>query len=100
MALAGDLGRAGHAPESVRTVAMVRLDKGESGFAITGVDLDAEARVPEIESDRARDDRAGDEGRTARSAGLSPADPDHRFAAPAERRRRLPLPAPPRELAP
>jgi lipoyl-dependent peroxiredoxin len=51
MALAGDLGRAGHAPESVRTVAMVRLDKGERGFAITGVDLDSEATVTTIESD-------------------------------------------------
>ena len=50
MALAGDLGRAGHAPEAVRTVAMVRLDKDENGFAITGIDLDAEATVPEIEA--------------------------------------------------
>lgn len=49
MALADDLGRAGHAPEAVRTVAMVRLDK-ENGFAITGIDLDAEATVPEIEA--------------------------------------------------
>ena len=49
MKLVGDLGAAGYAPESVRTVATVRLDEGESGFAITGVDLDAEARVPEID---------------------------------------------------
>ena len=28
MALAGDLGRAGHVPESVRTVAMVRSGQG------------------------------------------------------------------------
>ncbi len=51
MALAGDLGRAGHEPETVRTVAMVHLDKGERGFAITGVDLDSEATVSTIESD-------------------------------------------------
>jgi lipoyl-dependent peroxiredoxin len=50
MALAGDLGRAGHAPESVRTVAMVHLDKEERGFSITGVDLDTEATVTTIES--------------------------------------------------
>jgi osmotically inducible protein OsmC len=50
MALAGDLGRAGHAPEAVRTVATVHLDKDENGFAITGIDLDAEATVPEIEA--------------------------------------------------
>jgi osmotically inducible protein OsmC len=48
MALAGDLERAGHVPESVRTVATVNLDKVETGFAITGVDLDAGAEVPEI----------------------------------------------------
>ena len=51
MALAGDLGRAGHAPESIRTVAMVHLDKDERGFAITGVDLDTEATVRTIEPD-------------------------------------------------
>ncbi|MCD6021330.1 MAG: OsmC family protein [Actinomycetia bacterium] len=50
MALAGDLGRAGHAPDAVRTVAMVHLDEAEDGFAITGIDLDAEATVPEIEA--------------------------------------------------
>lgn len=50
MALAGDLGRAGHDPEAVRTVAMVRLDKDEDGFVITGIDLDAEATVPEIDA--------------------------------------------------
>jgi lipoyl-dependent peroxiredoxin len=51
MALAGDLGRAGHLPESVRTVAMVHLDKDDRGFSITGVDLDTEATVPMIEPD-------------------------------------------------
>lgn len=49
MALAGDLGRAGHEPESVRTVATVNLDKGEGGFAITGIDLAAEATVRSID---------------------------------------------------
>jgi osmotically inducible protein OsmC len=52
MALAGDLERAGYAPEAVRTVAIVHLDKGEDGFAITGIDLDAEATVPEIEASK------------------------------------------------
>lgn len=50
MVLAGDLGRAGLTPEAVRTVAMVQLDKDENGFAITGIDLDAEATVPRIEA--------------------------------------------------
>ena len=49
MALAGDLGGAGYEPEAVRTAARVRLDKMENGFAITGIDLDSEATVPEIE---------------------------------------------------
>jgi osmotically inducible protein OsmC len=51
MALAGDLGRAGHEPGSVRTVATVRLDRDDRGFAITGIDLDSEAVVPTIEPD-------------------------------------------------
>ena len=71
MALAGDLGRAGHAPESVRTVAMVHLDKGERGFAITGVDLDSEATVTTIESDASTRSRRR-RSRTARSAGVLP----------------------------
>ena len=50
MALAGDLERAGHVPESVRTVATVNLDKAERGFAITGIDLDTEAAIPEIDA--------------------------------------------------
>jgi len=49
MALAGDLERTGRVPESVRTVATVNLDKAERGFAITGVDLDTEAVVPDID---------------------------------------------------
>ena len=46
MKLAGEVGAADYEPESVRTVATVRLDKGEDGFAITGIDLDTEARIP------------------------------------------------------
>jgi osmotically inducible protein OsmC len=49
MALAGDLERAGHEPSSVRTVATVNLDKGESGFGITGIDLATEVAVPAID---------------------------------------------------
>jgi osmotically inducible protein OsmC len=49
MKFAGDLGAAEYTPETVRTVATVKLDKGESGFAITGVDLVAEASVPGID---------------------------------------------------
>jgi osmotically inducible protein OsmC len=49
MALSADVERAGYKPESVRTVASVHIDKTEQGFAITGIDLDAEARVPGID---------------------------------------------------
>jgi osmotically inducible protein OsmC len=51
MALSGELGRAGHEPESVETTATVHLDKGESGFGITRIELDTRARVPGIEAD-------------------------------------------------
>jgi lipoyl-dependent peroxiredoxin len=49
MALAADVERAGSTPVSVRTVARVHLDRGDSGFAITGIDLEAEASVPGID---------------------------------------------------
>lgn len=46
MALAGDLERAGFLPASVRTVATVNLQKGESGWDITGIELDAQVDAP------------------------------------------------------
>lgn len=49
MALAADVERAGGTPESVRTVARVHLDKGDSGFEITGIDLEVDARASEID---------------------------------------------------
>jgi osmotically inducible protein OsmC len=49
MALAADVERAGSTPGSVRTVAKVHLDKGDDGFAITGIDLEAEASVADIQ---------------------------------------------------
>jgi lipoyl-dependent peroxiredoxin len=54
MALAADLEGAGHRPESVRTVATVQLDKGERGFSITGIDLDAEAQVSGVDAEAFR----------------------------------------------
>ena len=66
MALSGDLGRAGHEPESVETTATVHLEKVEGGFAITRIVLDTRARVPGIDADGvpARSPRA--RSRTAR----------------------------------
>jgi lipoyl-dependent peroxiredoxin len=49
MALAGDLEKAGHRPESVRTVARVSLRKGDAGYDITGIELDAQVQVAGIE---------------------------------------------------
>ena len=46
MALSGQLGAAGMTAESINTTAAVRLEKLESGFAITSVHLDVTARVP------------------------------------------------------
>jgi osmotically inducible protein OsmC len=52
MAFAGALGRAGFEPASVRTSARVHIEKGESGFSITKIELTTEAAVPGIEEDR------------------------------------------------
>lgn len=46
MALSGQLGQAGLTAESINTTATVRLEKTDSGFAITAVHLDVRARVP------------------------------------------------------
>jgi lipoyl-dependent peroxiredoxin len=46
MALSLVLGQAGHELESVETTATVHIDKAGDGFAITRIELDAQARVP------------------------------------------------------
>jgi osmotically inducible protein OsmC len=51
MALSGDLGRAGHEPESVETTATVHIEKVEGGFAIKRIELDTRARVPGLDDD-------------------------------------------------
>ena len=49
MALSGQLGAAGMTAESINTTAAVRLEKLESGFAITSVHLDVTAKIPGAE---------------------------------------------------
>src|SRR5687767_1739962 len=49
MAFAGALGRAGHDPISVATVASVTMERQEAGFRIVGIHLETEAEVPGIE---------------------------------------------------
>jgi lipoyl-dependent peroxiredoxin len=51
MALSGELGRAGHDPESVDTTATVHLDKDGDGFTITRIELDTHVRVPGVDED-------------------------------------------------
>jgi len=49
MALSGQLGQAGLTADSIRTTAEVRLEKLETGFAITKVHLTVRASVPEAD---------------------------------------------------
>lgn len=49
MALAAGLSNAGHVPDSVHTTARVHIEKAESGFGITKIELECEARVPGVE---------------------------------------------------
>ena len=49
MQLSGLLGKAGHEPESVRTTAVISLDKDGDGFSINRSDLASEASVSGID---------------------------------------------------
>lgn len=49
MALAGALGRAGHAAERVATTANVHLNKTDDGFRVQKIDLVTKARVPGLD---------------------------------------------------
>jgi osmotically inducible protein OsmC len=49
MALSGDLTKAGYAVNEIQTEAIVSMEKGESGFYISGIRLVTKARVPGIE---------------------------------------------------
>jgi osmotically inducible protein OsmC len=59
MALSGDLGRAGFTPDFVRTTATVHIDRGESGFSITKIELNTEAKVPGLNAARFQEIAAG-----------------------------------------
>lgn len=49
MALSAGLGRAGFTPTKVSTTAKVHLEKDDSGFSITRIDLVTEAEVPDLD---------------------------------------------------
>jgi len=51
MALSGQLGNAGMTAESINTTAEVRLEKLDSGFAITKVHLTVRAHIPGADND-------------------------------------------------
>ena len=51
MALAGNLTQAGYTPEAIETTAKVTIEKGSEGFSITGIELDTQATVPDIDED-------------------------------------------------
>jgi osmotically inducible protein OsmC len=55
MAFSHELAQAGLKPERVATTATVTLDKVEGGFAISAIQLDAEARVPGAEEAKVRE---------------------------------------------
>lgn len=49
MALSHGLAQAGFTPTRVHTVAKVHLNKTDSGFAITAIDLETDAEIPGID---------------------------------------------------
>jgi osmotically inducible protein OsmC len=49
MALSADISNAGYTVEEIKTEAIVSMEKGESGFAITKIKLVTKARVKDIE---------------------------------------------------
>jgi osmotically inducible protein OsmC len=51
MALSGGLTRAGTPPTSIATTAKVHLDRGETGFSITRIDLETVGEVPGVDAD-------------------------------------------------
>lgn len=49
MALSAGLGKNGFSPQRVHTVAKVTVEKVGEGFKITGIELQTEARIPNID---------------------------------------------------
>jgi len=56
MALSAQLGNAGMKPENIETTATLTMDKQDAGWAVTGIQLDVNARVPG--ADKAAFDKA------------------------------------------
>jgi osmotically inducible protein OsmC len=52
MALSAGLGKAGFSPKTIESKATVHLGPVEGGFAITKIELETEADVPDIEDEK------------------------------------------------
>ena len=50
MALSAQLGAAGFTPETINTTALLKMDKQDSGWAITSIHLEVSARVPKADA--------------------------------------------------
>ena len=59
MALTAALGRAGYNPRSVDTKAKAHLEITDAGPAITRIELETEARVPDIDDEAFQEQAAG-----------------------------------------
>jgi len=75
MALSGELGRAGHDPESIETSAVVQIEKVDGGFGITRIELSTRGRVPGIDADEFRRLAEAAKGACPVSRALAGVDP-------------------------
>ncbi|MCB1056561.1 MAG: OsmC family protein [Acidobacteria bacterium] len=74
MALSAALGKAGHKPNRIHTVAKVHLEPVTGGFGITRVDLETEASVPGIDDGTFQELAAGAKAGCPVSKALSSVD--------------------------
>ena len=52
MALSAELGKAGMTPETIRTAAVLTMDKLESGWTVTLIHLDVTVKIPNADQGR------------------------------------------------
>lgn len=71
MALSFGLGKAGFTPDTLETEAIVSLDKGDSGFSISGIKLILTGSVPGIDAEKFREIAEGAKANCPVSRALS-----------------------------
>ena len=74
MALSADLSKAGYIVDEIKTEAIVSLEKGEDGFAITRIKLVSKARVKDIDMKTFADFASGAKKNCPISKALSAVD--------------------------